>query len=372
MRNLAVMDRTRAARWTFAHALNGWLLGVSAVTVSLAGLGACASSEAVVDAPEPPAGLTRFESLSNLPACEAVLPGTRDELRGLGVDLPGMLAGRAALEPGASGASEGPGAISPGDLTMPSDYHPARTESSDGHAISSVAEITNRDEVVIRRTSEGSDEIKTCRVVGASKPGLGDAAGNACTFADNDEGKVVCGEGFYCQAAGNSCGANPGSRRLSGACAPRPEACHMLFAPVAGCDGEVYGNACLAAGAGVNVFIEFLQEGTDLPVDDSEPDAPAPDPSGAECQYASAQEAATVCGEGAFCQAPDVGICADSAGFEGGVSGTCALRPEVCALIYAPVRGCDGETYQNACTAAGAGVNVAETLPLDVTAQGAF
>ena len=63
----------------------------------------------------------------------------------------------------------------------------------------------------------------------------------------------------------------------------------------------------------------------------------------------------TTCTKGAWCEATTVGTCS------GG--GVCSTSPTICPLAVVPVCGCDAKTYNNACEAAKAGVNVASQGP---------
>jgi Kazal-type serine protease inhibitor domain len=63
-------------------------------------------------------------------------------------------------------------------------------------------------------------------------------------------------------------------------------------------------------------------------------------------------DAAADCGRRLYCRYPD-GQC--------GGAGTCEARPRACTQIFAPVCGCDDETYASACAAASAGIGIQDT-----------
>src|SRR5581483_2635812 len=60
------------------------------------------------------------------------------------------------------------------------------------------------------------------------------------------------------------------------------------------------------------------------------------------------------CGTGQYCNSIATGHCPGPRQF-----GMCAVKPQVCTDLFAPVCGCDDHTYPNACNAAVAGVAVA-------------
>lgn len=62
------------------------------------------------------------------------------------------------------------------------------------------------------------------------------------------------------------------------------------------------------------------------------------------------------CRGGTYCAKP-VGMC--------GGSGMCAAIPRACPDVYAPVCGCDGNTYGNGCEAASAAMNIRDTGECD-------
>jgi hypothetical protein len=131
-----------------------------------------------------------------------------------------------------------------------------------------------------------------------------------------------------------------------GTCEPRPDLCPDVWDPVCGCNGQTYGNECVAAAAGVNVkhggICEPIQQ-----VCDSNDDCAGGDPTiGAGSGTGDIVDPST-----------PLRYCAKAAGDCDG-EGTCEDRPEICIDLWDPVCGCDGHTYSNSCYAAAAGVNV--------------
>lgn len=188
-----------------------------------------------------------------------------------------------------------------------------------------------------------------------------------------------------------------------GVCVPRPAACDALFDPVCGCDGNSYENSCAAALAGVSVAhhgkcgaLEGCLSSAQCDIDSfcnhpeglcDEPGActllPAAckddvvDPvcgcdeqtydnaclaqqAGVSINYRGPCRGRVECSTNEECPFPEYCEKADGFCVEPGV---CALRPDLCALNFNPVCGCDGVTYTNECQARASGVNLSARGP---------
>ncbi len=129
-----------------------------------------------------------------------------------------------------------------------------------------------------------------------------------------------CGPSAWCDLGIGGCLVSD----ARGECVARPEQCTDEYVPVCGCDGETYGNGCVANSDGVNIASLGPCHGTCETNDD--------------------------CAADEYCDRP---------GFSCAGPGVCERRPTACTLEEAPVCGCDDRTYATACAAAAEGVDVA-------------
>ncbi len=109
-------------------------------------------------------------------------------------------------------------------------------------------------------TSDGSDSMPATSTITTEGSGTDTQTGGATTgepstttsTSGSTTGGSACGcaDNEFCAFKLQSCGSDPND---VGVCMPKPDGCDAVYQPACGCDGMVYGNACDAALAGIDV-----------------------------------------------------------------------------------------------------------------------
>jgi hypothetical protein len=149
----------------------------------------------------------------------------------------------------------------------------------------------------------------------ASTTVVGTGGSTTTTGTTSPSCEAGCGATGYCHWVSNACQDTTSPVPVTGTCQPRPEGCDDIYAPVCGCDGQVYGNACAANQAGVDV-------------------------GSMACPASATPDQYIPCGT-VYCD-PSISYCLRLDGGGGDVQWECQTLPSGCAGAATPACACFG------------------------------
>jgi len=317
-----------------------------------------------------------------------------------------LLASGCSTEPGEPGTDEGPSqdpgvvldegtAQDPGsspDDTLTGEDTPTVEDTSTTEDTSKTEDTSTTEDSVILDEGPAPEDNSGPVDTGVEPPtNCGGIAG------------IPCGEGEYCEMPTGTCLVSD----MMGSCVVVPENCDANFDPVCGCDGKTYGNDCERQAAMAHKSHDGACDDEPTPdfcggfagfpcpegmICDQEPGTCLGADIGGQCvemPVVCTDEWAPVCGcdqvtysndcqrlmagapldhvgecgggPGKVCQENNECIqgefCAKAPNDCGGI-GTCEVPPENCFTLFAPVCGCNDQTYSNGCVAHSNSVNV--------------